>query len=118
MRADCHRHGDLPAAVSEQMEYILRHILEVRADWICISMDGATAEMYNKIRIGSDFDRVCGNFANLAALRTARLPKTMINFVLMDLNIHQVQDMVRLAVKLGVDQVNFKQCDVIRGEAG
>jgi MoaA/NifB/PqqE/SkfB family radical SAM enzyme len=81
-------------------------------------MDGATADMYNKIRIGSDFDRVCENVANLAALRTAKLPKIMINFVLMDLNIHQVQDMVRLTAKLGVDQLNFKQCDVIRGEEG
>jgi MoaA/NifB/PqqE/SkfB family radical SAM enzyme len=96
----------------------LRRILEVGVDWICISMDGATADLYNKIRIGSDFDRVCENVANLAALRTAKLPKTMINFVLMDLNIHQVQDMVRLTAKLGVDQLNFKQCDVIRGEKG
>ena len=96
----------------------LSRILKVGVDWICISMDGATADMYNKIRIGSDFDRVCENIANLAALRTAKLPKTMINFVLMDLNIHQVQDMVRLTAKLGVDQINFKQCDVIRGDSG
>lgn len=96
----------------------LKGLLDAGLDWICISMDGATAVMYNKIRIGSDFDRVCENVANLAALRTAKLPKTMINFVLMDLNIHQVQDMVRLSAKLGVDQINFKQCDVIRGEEG
>ena len=96
----------------------LNRILEAGVDWICISVDGATADMYNQIRIGSDFDRVCENVANIAALRTAKLPKTMINFVLMDLNIHQVQDMVRLTAKLGVDQINFKQCDVIRGESG
>ena len=42
----------------------------------------------------------------------------MINFVLMDLNFHQVEDIVRLAAQLGVDQLNFKQCDVIRGESG
>ena len=42
----------------------------------------------------------------------------MINFVLMHTNLHQVEDIVRLAVRLGVDQVNFKQCDVIRGEQG
>jgi MoaA/NifB/PqqE/SkfB family radical SAM enzyme len=96
----------------------LNRILEAGVDWICISIDGATADMYNKIRIGSDFDRVCENVANIAALRIAKLPKTMINFVLMDLNIHQVQDMVRLTAKLGVDQINFKQCDVIRGKSG
>ncbi|MGD9411853.1 MAG: SDR family NAD(P)-dependent oxidoreductase, partial [Desulfobacterales bacterium] len=37
----------------------LKKILDAGVDWICISMDGADAEMYNKIRVGSDFDRVC-----------------------------------------------------------
>ena len=42
----------------------------------------------------------------------------MINFVLMDLNFHQAADMVRAAARLGVDQLNFKQCEVIRGDSG
>jgi MoaA/NifB/PqqE/SkfB family radical SAM enzyme len=81
-------------------------------------MDGADAEMYNKIRVGSDFDRVCENVANIARLRAGKIPKTMINFVLMDMNIHQMEAIVQLAARLGVDQVNFKQCDVIRGHEG
>jgi short-subunit dehydrogenase/MoaA/NifB/PqqE/SkfB family radical SAM enzyme len=96
----------------------LKTILNAGINWICISMDGATAETYNKIRAGSDFDRVCENVANIDRLRTGNIPKTMINFVLMDLNFHQIEDIVRLAARLGVDQVNFKQCDVIRGQAG
>ena len=96
----------------------LRRILEAGIDWICISMDGATADIYHKIRIGSDFESVCANVANIAELRTDKSPKTMINFVLMHHNFHQVEDIVHLAARLGIDQVNFKQCDVIRGEAG
>ncbi len=96
----------------------LKTILDAGINWICISIDGATAEMYNKIRIGSDFERVYQNVANIARLRTGRIPKTMINFVLMDLNSHQMEDMVQLAARLGVDQLNFKQCDVIRGQEG
>ena len=96
----------------------LKKILAAGIKWICISMDGATAEMYNKIRIGSNFDRVCENVANIARLRNGNIPKIMINFVLMDINVHQMDDIVQLAAHLGVDQVNFKQCDVIRGEAG
>ena len=96
----------------------LKKILDAGINWICISMDGATAEMYNKIRVGSDFNRVCENVANIARLRTANTPKTMINFVLMDINAGQMKEIVQLAARLGVDQVNFKQCDVIRGEAG
>jgi MoaA/NifB/PqqE/SkfB family radical SAM enzyme len=96
----------------------LQQILDAGVDWICISMDGADAEMYERIRIGSSFKRVCANVANIAKLRTGGVPKTMINFVLMDLNFHQVEDMVRLTARLGADQINFKQCDVIRGASG
>jgi MoaA/NifB/PqqE/SkfB family radical SAM enzyme len=96
----------------------LQQILNAGVDWICISMDGANAEMYQKIRIGSDFELVCENVAHIAKMRIHRTPKIMINFVLMDLNFHQIEDIVRLASRLGVDQLNIKQCEVIRGERG
>ena len=96
----------------------LQRILDAGVDWICISIDGADAQLYEKIRIGSDFERVCENVANIAAMRTGNLPKIMVNFVLMDLNFHQIEDIVRLASRVGVDQINFKQCEVIRGERG
>ena len=48
----------------------------------------------------------------------AVMANTMINFLLMQMNFHQVEEMMRLAAQLGVDQVNFKQCDVIRNEHG
>jgi short-subunit dehydrogenase/MoaA/NifB/PqqE/SkfB family radical SAM enzyme len=96
----------------------LKKILDAGVNWMCISMDGADAEMYNKIRVGSNFDRVCKHVANIARLRSGNIPKTMINFVLMDINCHQMEDMVKLAARLGVDQLNFKQCDVIRGQKG
>jgi MoaA/NifB/PqqE/SkfB family radical SAM enzyme len=93
-------------------------IIDAGLNWICFSMDGATAEIYEEIRVGSNFETVCQNLANIAALRLHKVPKTMINFVLMPMNFHQVEDIVKLAHRLGVDQVNFKQCDVIRGEQG
>jgi MoaA/NifB/PqqE/SkfB family radical SAM enzyme len=93
-------------------------IIDAGLNWICFSMDGATAEIYEAIRVGSNFEKVCQNLANIAALRSHKVPETMINFVLMPMNFHQVEDIVKLAHRLGVDQVNFKQCDVIRGEQG
>lgn len=97
---------------------IARELIRAGLDWLCVSMDGATADLYERIREGSDFDTVCDNLGRIAELRMGSAPKTMINFVLMHLNFHQVEDIVRLAAHLGVDQVNFKQCDVIRGEHG
>lgn len=93
-------------------------LIEAGIDWICVSIDGASADMYNKIRRGSDFERVCGNVAALSRLRRGKHPKLMINVVLMTINIDQVEKMVSQAAKLGVDQLNFKQCDVIRGKHG
>ncbi|MBW1996436.1 MAG: SDR family NAD(P)-dependent oxidoreductase [Deltaproteobacteria bacterium] len=93
-------------------------LIDAGLTMICVSMDGATPDIYHQIRLGSNFDRVCENLAQLAAIRKGKVPRTSINFVLMPMNFHQVEDMVRLAAKLGVDQVNFKQCDVIRGEHG
>jgi MoaA/NifB/PqqE/SkfB family radical SAM enzyme len=93
-------------------------LMEAGIDWICVSMDGATADIYEKIRRGSDFERVCRNVAALDRLRSGKHPKLMINFVLMTINIGQVEEMVSLTAQLGVNQLNFKQCDVIRGRHG
>ncbi len=95
-----------------------RALIEAGIDWICVSIDAATPGLYEEIRPGSDFDVVRQNLWTLAQRRRSRLPKLMINFVLMSINIDHVEKIVRLAADLGVDQVNFKQCDVIRGEQG
>ncbi|HMK37309.1 MAG TPA: radical SAM protein [Desulfomonilaceae bacterium] len=87
-------------------------------DWLCVSIDGADKETYERIREGSNFERICDNLAQISRLRRGAVPKTMINFVMMPANVHQLEDIVRLAGRLGVDQVNFKQCEVIRGAHG
>ncbi|MBU2645604.1 SDR family NAD(P)-dependent oxidoreductase, partial [bacterium] len=87
-------------------------------DWIGFSVDGATADVYEQIRKGSDFEALCRNIAAVAALRTGKKPRILINFVLLPHNIDQLEKIVMLAAELGVDQINFKQCDVIRGEHG
>ena len=95
-----------------------RALLDAGVDWVCVSMDGATAGVYEKIRVGANFERVCENLKRFCRMRTGKPVKIMINFVMMPVNFHQVTDIVNLAGDLGVDQVNFKQCDVIRGEHG
>lgn len=92
--------------------------IEAGVDWIGFSVDGATADVYEKIRKGANFKKLCRNIATMNALRRGKKPWIMINFVMMRSNIHQAMDIVRLVSELGVDQVNFKQCDVIRGEHG
>lgn len=97
---------------------ISEELISSGIDWLAVSMDGATVDVYDSIRKGGDFQKVCEHIRTMEKLRKNRLPKMAINFVLMSVNIHQLEDMIRLAVDLGVDQLNIKQCDVIRGKAG
>lgn len=93
-------------------------LIGVGIDWICISIDGASADVFESIRPGAGFDTVCHNVKTLSGLRIGGRPRVAINFVMMARNIHQLDAMVDLAVELGADQINFKQCDVVRGDAG
>ena len=95
-----------------------QRLIDAGIDWICVSMDGATKDLYEEIRIGSNFYQVYQNLKDISAMRRGKVPKTMINFVLMEMNFGQIEEIVKLASRLGVDQVNFKQCDVIRGDSG
>ena len=51
-------------------------------------------------------------------MRINEKPKLALNFVIMTFNAHQFTDIVELASGLGMDQINFKQCDVSRGDDG
>ncbi len=95
-----------------------KQLIAAGIDWICVSMDGATAEVFETIRPGARFETVCRNVKTLTARRIGRRPRVAINFVMMPHNAGQLEAMVTLAAELGVDQINFKQCDVIRGDAG
>lgn len=95
-----------------------KRVLDAGVDWVGFSVDGADKETYDFIRRGSDFDVICQNIKYLTENRVGTLPLTMINFVIMQSNYHQLEKIIHLAHDLGVDQVNFKQCDVIRGEHG
>lgn len=93
-------------------------LVDLGADWLAFSLDGATRETYEKIRQGSDFDKVCRNIKYLAGLRKEPKPLVMINFVIMNVNSHEIEEIIKLAGALGINQVNFKQCDVIREDNG
>jgi MoaA/NifB/PqqE/SkfB family radical SAM enzyme len=95
-----------------------RAVLDAGVDWLAFSIDGADAEVYEDIRRGASFVAVTENVRRLAAMREGKRPRIALNFVVMERNAHQMEAIVRLAAELGVEQVNFKQCDVSRGELG
>ncbi len=70
------------------------------------------------IRPGADFKHVCANIAGITNSGQERHPWVILNFVMMTVNVHQLMDLVHLAADLGVDRINFKQCDVARAVNG
>lgn len=75
---------------------------------INVSLDAATAELYERIRIGSSFERVLENLRILMEERQqvgTGLPEVRIVMVLMRQNLEEVPAVVRLASQFGVGEV-------------
>lgn len=86
-----------------------RFFVDRGVDNITFSMDGATAETYDMIRVGSKFDRVVGNIKHLVELRgKKKKPYITIAVVLMSPNVHEAAKFVELTRELGSRRVHFE----------
>ncbi len=83
-------------------------IIDSGIDLISISVDGATKETYEKIRIPAKFEVVIENLKNLVKVRNERKSKTQIHmaFVCQLPNFHELPAIIKLADEFGVDQLN------------
>jgi len=76
--------------------------------WLHVSIDGATAATYERIRVRARFERVVGNLEGLLEARaragTGR-PKLRLVCVAMRQNLDELPDLVRLAHRWGLDAV-------------
>lgn len=99
-------------------------IVDMGVRRIEFSIDGASAAVYNKIRVGSNFDRVIANIENLNRIKKEKqsdVPLLRFNLVLMRSNIEELPDYVDMAARLGVEEVQAQHMvvfsDVVRDEA-
>ncbi|MBD3309188.1 radical SAM protein [candidate division KSB3 bacterium] len=75
---------------------------------ITISFDGATAHTYEAIRRGAKFDRVINNIRLLQHIKrqmASSTPALHFGVVLMQTNIAELPDLLRLAKDLGIERV-------------
>jgi MoaA/NifB/PqqE/SkfB family radical SAM enzyme len=89
-------------------------------NWISFSVDAASAETYERIRQGAEFDSMVRNvlaLRDIKAARRSKLPRLMLVFVMMHENFHEMPMYVDLAHELGVEQIVFKNLDVILKES-
>jgi MoaA/NifB/PqqE/SkfB family radical SAM enzyme len=72
------------------------------------SIDGATAETYERIRVRAHFDRIIRNLEGLVEARRRlgrTTPQIRMVVVAMRQNLHEFPDLVRLAHRLSIDSV-------------
>ncbi len=78
-------------------------LIDLKVDKMFVSLDAATKETYERIRCGSDFERVIGNIRTLLELkkeRGARYPELAFHFIANRLNYREIPDYVDLIISL------------------
>ncbi len=85
-------------------------VLDSGLDELCVSMDGATARTFNFLRSGADFQTVVANVTELLRRRRDRgqaTPRVHIACAISKYNVWELKGLVRLASRMGADQVAF-----------
>ncbi len=77
-------------------------------DTFVFSIDGATKEVYEKIRIGSNFDKVIENIKTFTEMKkelNRNNPILGLEFVAITKNIHELLPYIDLAKKIGINKI-------------
>jgi radical SAM protein with 4Fe4S-binding SPASM domain len=80
-------------------------------DWLHVSLDGATATTYEKIRDGARFPAVVANLAGLVAAKrraASATPWIRVVFVAMRDNVAELPELVRRLAGIGVDELRVQ----------
>ncbi|MDD4877724.1 MAG: radical SAM protein, partial [Candidatus Nanoarchaeia archaeon] len=85
---------------------ICRKIIDSGLDHITISLDAATAKVYENIRKGANFDRVTKNVSTLVKEDINHSLDIRIGMTCSTYNIYEVPKMIGLCKKLGVKNLN------------
>ena len=88
---------------------------------IIISIDGTTQEVYEKYRISGKLDNVLAGIKNLVKAKkelNSQTPTIVLQFLVVKHNEHQIEEIKKLGINLGVDKVNFKTAQIYNYKFG
>jgi MoaA/NifB/PqqE/SkfB family radical SAM enzyme len=89
----------------------MNEILESRLDRILVCLDGTTKDVHEIYRRRSDFWRIRRGIEMLCQEKTRRglkWPHINLQFLVMAHNEHQIRDVVKLGLEMGVDSLSLK----------
>jgi MoaA/NifB/PqqE/SkfB family radical SAM enzyme len=84
--------------------------VELEIDQIFLSLDGASKETFERIRVGADFDKVIFNTRQLIRFKremVKKKPEVKINTVVCSTNYHELPALVELAHDMGIGMIQF-----------
>jgi MoaA/NifB/PqqE/SkfB family radical SAM enzyme len=87
-----------------------RRFVDLEVDQIFLSLDGATKETFERIRVGADFDKVIFNTRQLIQIKGemgSRKPEVKINTVVCSTNYHELPALVEVTHDLGIGMIQF-----------
>jgi len=95
------RNRDISVNFVDEFEYInerwARRIIDLGITCIWISMDGATKETYESIKVGCNYDKIVNNIIKFGELKREMktlLPTLCFRYIVNKLNVHEVPDFV------------------------
>lgn len=88
---------------------IAAQIAALKKTSVYFSIDGASAEVFESIRVGSRFNVVCANIKSFTGLSNIKDRSRIIAWmVLTKQNVHEVEDVVMLVKKLGITKLTLQ----------
>lgn len=95
--------------------------IESGLDRLIISIDGTTQDVYEQYRVGGKLEKVISGTKNLLHWRKklkSQTPFVVFQFLVVKPNEHQIDDAIKLADELGVDDIWFKTAQIYDYEYG
>jgi MoaA/NifB/PqqE/SkfB family radical SAM enzyme len=99
-------------------ERVSAKLVEVPIHRLGISLDGATAETYEAIRIGASFDKLIANLRHFLEIRRAASspwPRLRLLYVLSERNLGEFEEFLALARSLEADAVDVRTVNPFAG---
>jgi len=96
-------------------EKAARRVVDLGVDRIFFSLDGATKETYEKIRVGANFDKVISNVRHLIEIKQQtgnKRPELQITCVVCQDNYHEIPEIVKLAHNMGIYWIQFSKVKI------
>jgi len=89
--------------------------VESGLDRLIISIDGTTQDVYEQYRVGGKLEKVLEGARNIVKWKKelkSKTPFVFFQFLVVKPNEHQIEDIKKLAIETGVDEVRFKTAQV------